>query len=135
MTPVSAAHGGDPGRVPRCGEPVVDRGADLAPLHWGAAGPMMAGDQQDDALLALDRLLERTVDRPPGAVEAHPMEVDDAVRPDVAGAQPAVPASVEAARGTKQRGTAGRRSNGLRRAQPGRRRRSTHWSFRFGLFA
>ena len=55
------------------------------------AGPMMAGDEQHDAVAARDRLLERAVDRAPGAVEVHAVKVEDAVGLDSAASAAAGP--------------------------------------------
>ena len=46
VAPMSAADGGDFGRMTRRGEPVVDRGADPAALDRRSAWPVVAGDQQ-----------------------------------------------------------------------------------------
>jgi hypothetical protein len=95
MTSVGAAHGGDPCRVARGSQPVVDRGANLAALDRRLARPMMAGDQEHDAVAAGNRLVEAAVDCMPGAVEVHSVEVEDSVDLDVASAQPLIPAAIE----------------------------------------
>ena len=51
------------------GKPVVDGGTDLTALDRWFAGPVMARDQQQDAVAAPDCLIEAAVDRRPGAVE------------------------------------------------------------------
>lgn len=76
-------------------KPVVNRGADAPALDGWIAGPMMAGDQQQDAIAGADRPLERAIDRLPGGVEGHAVEVEHAVRLDRAAAKPLVPAAVE----------------------------------------
>ena len=69
--------------VPRSGKPVVHGRADFAALHRRVTRTMMAGDQQQNALTAPDRVLESTVDRAPCAVEVHAMQIEHAVGLDV----------------------------------------------------
>ena len=107
----------DPGRVTRNREPVVDRGADLAALDWRLARPMVAGDQQDEAITGVARAFDGKVDCTPGAVQAVAVEIHDPVRLEGAGAKPPVPGSVE-------RGSNPNRS-GLRRFCPG-----SSWRYR-----
>ena len=52
---VRAADRGDHSRVPRSGEPVVDRSPDLAALDRRFAGSMVARDEQQDALITVNR--------------------------------------------------------------------------------
>ena len=59
------------------------------------AGPLVAGDEQEDALAGGDRLLERSVDCAPRAVEAHAVEVDDSIGLNAAAAETPIPASIE----------------------------------------
>src|SRR5690349_12187303 len=82
----------------RSGKPVVDGRADLAALERRVARAVMPGDQQHDALALVNRPLERAVDRAPGRVEVHSVQVDNAVRLDRTGAELSVPAGVEGAR-------------------------------------
>jgi hypothetical protein len=82
MTPVSPANRCDFPRVARCGEPVVDRGPDLAALHRRVARPVMARDQEHDALAASDRLLQPSVDRGPSRIEGQTMEIEHPIRLD-----------------------------------------------------
>src|SRR5688500_1488152 len=95
VAPMSRADGGNPWRVARGREPLVDGGADLAAPDRRLARAVMSGDQKDDAVPSIDRLLERPVDGAPGAVETHSVKVDDAVRFDRATAQSSVPASIQ----------------------------------------
>jgi hypothetical protein len=76
---VGSANGGDARSVARDGKPVVDRRADLAPLHGRLARTMVPGDEEDEAFSRMFRPLERKVDRPPCTVEAVSVEIDDAV--------------------------------------------------------
>src|SRR4051794_34499941 len=95
MAPVRAAHGSNARRVPRSGKPVVDRGPNAPARDRRLAWPMMAGNEQDNAVAAVNRLLENAVDRAPRGVERHPMQVEDPVRLGRARAEPAVPTRVE----------------------------------------
>src|SRR6185369_16111623 len=97
MTPVRAADGGDARRVARGGEPVVDGGANAAPCDRRIAGPVVPGDQQQDAVAGRDRALERPVDRPPCGVERQAVQVEQPVRLDRPAAQTLIPAAVEGA--------------------------------------
>lgn len=76
---VRAPHCGDPRSVSRNRQPVVNRGADLAPMDRGLAFPMMPGDQQNEPIAGILRELQGKVDRPPCAVETVAVKVDDAV--------------------------------------------------------
>jgi hypothetical protein len=90
-----ASNCGDVLRMPGCSEPVVNRGPDAPTLHGRIAGPMMPGNQQENALAARNGLLERTVDRGPRAVEIHAMEIEHPVRLDRAAPELLVPSAVE----------------------------------------
>jgi hypothetical protein len=68
----------------RGGEPVVNGGANPATLDGWLAGAGMAGDQQHDALAAVDGLLQAPVNRGPGAVQRVTVKIDGAVRIDCA---------------------------------------------------
>src|SRR5690349_32811 len=92
---MSGADGGDFAGVARGCEPIVDRGADGAAADRRLARALVAGDQEDKAIAARNRLLERTIDRTPCAVEAHSVEVDDAVGLHASAPQATVPAAVE----------------------------------------
>ena len=95
MTPVRALDGSDLRRVARRFEPVVDGGADFAPLHGRLARAVVAGNEQDDTLAAGDRTLEPAVDGAPGLVEVEPVKVDHPVRFDRARPKAPVPRAVE----------------------------------------
>jgi hypothetical protein len=95
MTSVRGPHHGNVPRMPRRVEPVVDGRADRAAADRRLARAVMAGDEENDPVAARDRLIERPVDRPPGGVEAHAVQVDDAIGLDTAGAEPPVPRRVE----------------------------------------
>jgi hypothetical protein len=82
MTPVRPANRCDIARVARCREPVMDRCPDLAALHRRVAGPVMARDQEHDALAARDRLLQPSVDRGPGVIEGQTMQIEHSIRLD-----------------------------------------------------
>lgn len=56
---------------------------------------MVAGHKNDEPIAMRDRLLQRPVDRSPGALEAHSVKVDDAVGNDGPAAKAIVPAAVE----------------------------------------
>ena len=84
----------------------MDGGTDSPALHRRLTGTMVAGDQQKDPIAAGECLLKSTVDRAPRSVQVHPMEVDRAVRLDVAAAQLLVPASVQGLVGDRDPGYA-----------------------------
>lgn len=124
---VCAPDRGDISSVPRSGEPVVNRGPNLAALDRRFAGPMVAGDEQENPLITANRKRQSTVDRVPRAVEIHSVEIKYPVRLDIARSEPPVPSPVE--------GRSGSRSN--RNEGNDRARRSFGdnclWSS-FGLF-
>ena len=95
MAPVSAPDCCDPGRMPRGGEPVVDRRADAPARDGRFTRPMMAGNQQDDAVASVDRLFQRPIDCTPGAIEILAVKVDDPIRLERAAAELPVPACVK----------------------------------------
>jgi hypothetical protein len=95
MPPVRAANGGDAGRVPRSGKPAVDRCADAPALDRRFARPMMAGNEQDDTVAGVNRLIENAVDRAPRIVECHPVQIEHPIGLGRARAKPPVPARVE----------------------------------------
>lgn len=97
MTSVSPSNRGNRVSVTGCCQPVMHRRANAAALHWRIAGPMMAGDQQHDAITPRNRSLETAVDRDPCAVEIHAVKVEDGVGLNGAAAHPLVPTSVERA--------------------------------------
>jgi hypothetical protein len=79
---VRSPHCGDGVCVAGGGEPVVDCRTDRAAPDRGIARPMMAGDEQHDALSAADRLLKAVVDGSPRGIEAHSVQIENAVRLD-----------------------------------------------------
>lgn len=95
MTAVGAADRGNLRRMPRSGKPVMNRGPDTAPLNGCLAGPMVSGDEQDHAFPAVNRALECSVDRLPGAVEIHAMEIEHPIRLNRAASDAALPSPVE----------------------------------------
>ena len=76
---MSAANGRDFGRMTRGREPVVNRGADPAALHGRSTGTVVAGNQQEDTLAGGNRSLERAIDRVPGGIEAHSVQIEHPV--------------------------------------------------------
>ena len=98
-----AANRCDRRSMARGGKPVVDGGANLAPLHRSFAKPVMSRDEQDDPITARNCLIETAVDREPGAVERQPMKVEHTIGLDRAVAQPFVPAPVEGPVGNRNR--------------------------------
>jgi hypothetical protein len=92
---MGTSHRGDVPGVPGCGKPVIHRGPDTAALDLRLARPMMASDQQQDPVPARDRLFEPAIDRRPGVVEVHAVEVEHPVGLDRAAAQLLVPTAVE----------------------------------------
>ena len=103
MAPVSSADGGDRRRVARRCKPVVHGCPDLAPLDRRLAGSMMAGDQQQHPIAASERLLEAAVDRRPGRIQAHPVEVEYAIGLNAPAAEAPVPAAIEGPVGDRHR--------------------------------
>jgi len=90
-----ATHGSNFASVPGRRQPVVNRGSDSATLDRRFARPVVAGNQENDAIASADRLIECVIDRAPSLVEVHPMQVDDAVWVDSAGTQASVPCTVQ----------------------------------------
>ena len=95
MTAMSSSNGGDPAGVAGGREPVVDGGANLPALDRRLARPGMAGNQKNDTVAALDRLVETSVDRGPGLVEGMAMKVDDPIRLHRPAFQAPIPTGVE----------------------------------------
>ena len=77
------------------GKPIVNGGANLAPLDGRLARAVMSGNQQQDAVAACDGLVESAIDRGPGAVEGQSVKVENAIRLDRTAAKPLVPGAVE----------------------------------------
>ena len=95
MAPVRSTNRGNARRVPRSGKPVVDCGPNPPARDRRLARPMMAGNEQDDTVAGVNRLLENTVDRAPRSVERHPVQIERPVGLGRARAEPPVPACVE----------------------------------------
>jgi len=136
MPPVSAPYGSDLRRVSRGGQPVVNRRTDPAALERRVALPFMAGNQQQHAVPARNRPLQRPVDRFPCPVQAVAVEVEGAVRVGLAGSKPSIPTPVEG-RALKVGRPSGRRELRPRRGHPslrlrgGRRFHDSRWFQRF----
>ena len=120
MTGVRAANGRDFRRVPRHREPVVNRGADLAPAHRRFAGPVMTGYQEHQALTRSLRPLESDIDSPPRAVEAVAVEIDDPIRLDRPRTELPVPCPVERRSRARDTSFRSRRSTRRRSFKAGR---------------
>jgi hypothetical protein len=95
MPPVRTAHCGDFSSMAGRRQPVIYCGANPAALHRRLTGAVVAGDQQYDPLASSYRLLEAAVDRRPGRIEIHAVEVEYPVRFDCPATHPFVPAAVE----------------------------------------
>ena len=80
VTAVRGPDRGDPRRMARSRQPVVNRGPNSPALHRRLARARVAGDQQQDPLAGSDRPLQRPVDRAPRRVEAVAVKVERAVR-------------------------------------------------------
>jgi hypothetical protein len=79
VAPMRPAHRSDRISMARSGKPIVHCRTDLAALDWRVTSAVMAGDQQQYPIAARDRLVEAAVDRRPGHVESHSMQVKDAI--------------------------------------------------------
>ena len=73
----------------------MDGGADSPTLDRGFAAAFVPGNQQQDAFLAGNRLLECPVDGFPGAVEIVTMKVERTIGLDTAGAKTLVPTTIQ----------------------------------------
>ena len=62
MASVRAANGGNARCVPRSGKPIVNGRADAAALDRRLARPVMTGNEQDNPVAGVNRLLETAVD-------------------------------------------------------------------------
>src|SRR6476659_940731 len=82
-------------RMARDVEPIVDCGADLAALDRRVAETVVPGDQENDARVSANGAFQRPVDRRPGPIEAHAMEVERDVGLNIARAKAAIPTAVE----------------------------------------
>jgi hypothetical protein len=95
VAPVRSADGGDAWGVAGSGQPVVNGRADPAALDRRLTGPMMTCDQQHDTFAPSDRAFEVRIDRVPRAVEGHSVQIEHALRLDIAGPKLFVPAAVQ----------------------------------------
>jgi hypothetical protein len=86
MAPVRGSDSCDIACVARRCEPVVNRGPDAPTLDRRLAGTMVPRDQQNHPIAASDRLLKAAVDRGPGGVETHSVEIEHSVGLDGAAA-------------------------------------------------
>ena len=116
MARVGSADGGDPGRVARDGQPVVYRRTDFSALDRWFPGAMMARHEQDEAVSGALGPLERQVDRPPRAVEAMAVKINDAVGLERARSELSIPRPIEGRAGPRGSGFGGR--SGLSRGRP-----------------
>jgi hypothetical protein len=73
----------------------MDGSTDRAAPDRRLAGAFVAGNEEHDAIARRNRMIERAVDRAPCRIEAHSVQVDDAVGLDAPAAKPAVPAAVQ----------------------------------------
>src|SRR6185369_8647351 len=87
VPPMRTPHCCNVDRMARRREPIVHRGPDCPAAKRRLAGALVTGDEQDDALAFAYRSLQRAIDCAPGAVEAHPVKVDDPIGLDVAAAK------------------------------------------------
>jgi hypothetical protein len=95
MPAMSPPDGRDLARVARGSEPVMDCRADRAAPDRRLPFALVPGDEEEQSIAPGDGLLESPVDRPPGAIEAEPMKIDDAVGVEGPASKPPVPAAVE----------------------------------------
>ncbi len=79
----------------RRGKPVVDRRSNPTAFDWRVAGTVMTGDEQNESLASPDRSFQVSIDRPPGHIEIHPMQVDHPIGLEIARAEPSIPASIK----------------------------------------
>ncbi len=98
MTPMGTANRGNLAGMAGMGEPVVDCGANLAPLDWGRARTRVAGNQQYYTIAGRNRRLDPVIYRTPGPVEIMTVQVERAVWDNRATLQAAVPRPVEPTR-------------------------------------
>jgi hypothetical protein len=95
----------------------MDGGPDSAPLERRLALALMAGNQQQDAIVILDCPFQRAVDGDPCPVETMAVQIKDAVRLDPARGQLAIPTPVQS-RLLQSLGPPGDRSGGSGRRNP-----------------
>ena len=95
VPPVRPPNRCDVRRMARCSEPIVDGGANGATPNRRFSPPLVAGDQQNEAVAARHSAVELAIDGPPGAVERQAMEIHRPVGLHVPAPQPLVPATIE----------------------------------------
>lgn len=95
------SNGGNPARVTRRREPVVNSRPDLPALNGRLSGAMVSGNQQDDPISLLDRPFETPVYRTPCTVEIHPVKIEDPVGCNGSRAETPVPMPVEVGSGPR----------------------------------
>ena len=79
MTGMRASDSSDPGGVSGDGQPVVNGRTNFAALNWGRSGPMMSGNQKNNALPGVFCALKGDIDRTPCLVQIEPVEIHDAI--------------------------------------------------------
>ena len=97
----------------------MDCGSDGAPTDRLIAGALVPGDQQQEAVAARDCPIQRSIDCPPGTIEAHSMKVDNAIGLDRSVSQAPIPAAVE--RRSRRTALVAHRSSRFRKAPGGLR--------------
>lgn len=95
MTAMRAPYRGNPRRVSRYGQPVMDSCAYAAAFKRRIPSPLMAGNEQQNPFPRGNCAFQRMIYRSPGAVQVVTVEIKDSIRLDPSGAQAAVPAPIE----------------------------------------
>lgn len=95
MATVRRSHCSDARGMPGYAQPVVNGSPNPTANEWRIPLAFMAGYQQQHPFAGSNRLLQRSVDRFPGPVEAVAMEVENPVGIDPASADAPVPAAVQ----------------------------------------
>ena len=99
MAAMGVPDSSDARRVARRSQPIVNSGADPSTFDRRIAAAMVAGYEQHDPISSRDRLFQCTVDRPPGAIEVHAVEVENSVGDDGARTQFLVPTAIQSGPG------------------------------------
>lgn len=95
MAAVRTPHRSDARGMAGNRQPVMNGGPDAPPFQRRLSLALMPRDEEQDAVTGRDRTLQCPVDRVPRPIQAVPVKVHDPVGLDAAGAQAAVPASIE----------------------------------------
>ncbi len=95
MAAMSVPDSSDARPVARRGQPIVNRRPDPSTFNRRIAAAMVAGYEQHDPISSRDRLFQCTVDCAPGAIEVHPVEVENSVGHDGARTQFLVPTAIQ----------------------------------------